>query len=492
MTIPIAISLPLLKLSEGEEEQVGRLRMKLAQFAAVNRIKSDYYEGKKKVEDLGISIPPQLRDVAVSVGWPGTVVDVLDELLTFVGWDDDGQKLGLDEVFRDNRLKVEASRAHLDALVYGTSFVSVGRGGAGEPEVLITAESTESCTAIWDHRARRVKAALSHTRDETGAVAMETLYLPDETVMFERVRGQLDVVNRDPHRLGRVPVVQFFNRDRASDVTGRSEITKPVIYYTDAALRTFLGMEVNREYYTSPQRYALGAEPETFGMSEDNSAEENTRAGWSAAMGRLNVVPMQEDANGDPVKPEMGQFNPTPPTPYIDQIKAYTQAISSETGIPASFLGFVTENPPSDGSIDNLKSRLNARAERRQDSFGLSWDDVGLISLMVRDGVKSVDRDTASSIAATWRPVTTPTRAAMADEATKLISTEVLSPDSSITWNRIGLSQQEQKQRRRELDAGRNRQTVVDLVAGLRSASAAAPADPQVDQLSDRTVAVPE
>ncbi|WP_202876790.1 hypothetical protein, partial [Mannheimia haemolytica] len=85
------------------------------------------------------------------------------------------------------------------------------------------------------------------------------------------------------------------------------------------------------------------------GMSAENSREENVRAGWATAMGRLNVVPAQEDADGNPVKVEMGQYAPAPPTPYVDQIKAYTQAISSETGIPASMLGFVTENPPSDG-----------------------------------------------------------------------------------------------------------------------------------------------
>ena len=44
------------------------------------------------------------------------------------------------------------------------------------------------------------------------------------------------------------------NRMRASDVSGRSEITPAVRYYTEAAVRTLTGMEVHREVYQAPQR----------------------------------------------------------------------------------------------------------------------------------------------------------------------------------------------------------------------------------------------
>lgn len=450
----VAVALPSLKLSESERDTAKALRLQLARVARINKLKSDYYEGKKIVEDLGISIPPQLTDIGVAVGVPGTVVDVIDELLTLLGWDEGEDDLGLRQVFRENHLQVEAGRAHLDALIYGTSFVSVGKGASGEPGVLVTAESTESCTAEWDYRSRRVRSALSQTRDKNGQVDLETLYLPNETILFKRVRGDLVVADRQPHKLGRVPVVRFFNRDRASDLTGRSEITKPLMYYTDAMLRTLLGMEVNREFYISPQRYALGAEPETFGMSDSNTPEENRMAGWSSAMGRLNVVPMQEDNEGAPVKPEMGQFNPTSPAPFIDQVRAYTQLVSSETGIPASMLGFVTENPPSDGAIDNLKSRLNARVERRQDSFGLGWAEVARLAVMIRDRGEMPD---SFDVEADWRPVTTPTRAALADESVKLVGADILPRDSAVTLDRLQISKRDQEQlaRDRRRSAGR-------------------------------------
>jgi hypothetical protein len=196
------------------------LRAQLLAVSTKNQIKSDLYETKRKAEDLGIAAPDGLPELVNAVlGWPGTVVDVLEERLDWLGWS--GENQALDEIFEDNHLNVESSQGHIDALVYGCGFVTVGRGGPGEPAVLVSVESTESCTVEWDYRLRRAKSGLSQTRDRNGTVVMETLYLPDETISFKRVLGRMVVTTRDPHKLGRVPVARLVNRQRASDVDGR-------------------------------------------------------------------------------------------------------------------------------------------------------------------------------------------------------------------------------------------------------------------------------
>lgn len=459
---PVAVALPTLSLSRTEDEKVTALRHKLQRVALHNVEKSELYEGKRSAEDLGISAPEGLPELVQAViGWPGTVVDVLEERLEFRGWTgSDG--LDLDVVYRDNQMGVESGRGHLDALVYGVGFVTVGRGGPGEPEVLVSVESTESCTVEWDYRLRRAKMGLSQTRDENGVVVMETLYLPDETILFENVRGELKVVNRDRHNLGRVPVARMLNRDRASDVSGRSEITRPVVYLTDAAIRTLCGMEINREFYTSPKWTALNADPEVFGLSEDQSDTENRKAGWKATSGHMNVVPPQEDVNGNPVEVKLHEFRPAPPTPYIEQIRSYSQLLAAESGIPAPYLGFVTDNPSSADSIRQQEYRLVKRAERRQMSFGAAWLEVAYLSLLLKGGV---DPDQFRQVGVSWRDASTPTRAAAADEAQKLIASGVLLPDSSVTYDRIGLSQQEQQQ----LEVDRRRSMVSNVVNMLRT-----------------------
>jgi len=462
VTNPVAVALPTLRLSGSEEDSVSWLRARLRRVAVQNTRKSHLYEGKLRAYDLGIAAPKGLPDLINAVcGWPGVVVDVLEERLDFRGWTsiDD---FGLMDVFRDNELGIDAARGHLDGLIYGCGFVTVGTGDVGEPDVLVSVESTETCTTRWDYRLRRASSALRQTRDERGVVVAETLYLPNETIMFEVVRGALSVVDRDHHGLGRVPVARLLNRDRASDRHGRSEITRSVEYLTAAAVRTLCGMEINREYYTSPKWTVLNALPEVFGMDEDKSADENSRAGFSATQGRLNVVPPQVDENGDPVSPILHEFRPAPPTPYIEQIKAYSQLLAAESGIPAPYLGFVTDNPSSADAIRQQEYRLVKRAERRQASFGQAWLEVARLVLMMRG---EFDQSTFRTVGVSWRDAATPTRAAAADEAAKLIGAGVLPADSSVTWDRIGLTPLEQQQ----LAADRQRSTVADLVQSLRA-----------------------
>lgn len=483
----VAVALPTLKLSADEQAAVSAMRARLSKVSKHNHRRSSMYEGRfdELAHDLGISAPkglPQL--VNAVIGWPGIVVDVLEERLEFRGWI--GDDSDLNAVVRDNQLNAEAGRGHLDALIYGCGFVTVGRGvpANGEPDVLVAVESAESCTVEWDYRARRAKAGLSKTVGEYGETVMETLYLPNETVRFEPSPHGMVVVDRDDHRLGRVPVARLLNRERPAERWGRSEITRAVAYLTVAAIRTAVGMEVNREFYTSPKWTVVNVEPAVFGMSDDADEKANKAAGWSATSGHMNVIPPQVDEFGNPVTPHLHEFRPSSPAPYIDQLRAYSQLLAAETGIPVPYLGFEPSNQSSADSIRQQEYRLVKRAERRQLSLGLAWREVAYLSMLLRDG--SVDPAVFRQVSVDWRDASTPTRAAAADEAAKLIGAGVLPADSRVTLDRIGLSVQEQE----ELARDRQRSTVTDLVAGLRSASVAAQSDSQVAGLAGRTVAV--
>ena len=221
-------------------------------------------------------------------------------------------------------------------------------------------------------------------------------------------------------------------------------------------------MEVNREFYTRPKWTALNADPEIFGMSANNSAAENRRKGWSATQGRLNVIPVQEGPDGEPVEVKLHEFRPAPPTPYIEQIKCYSQMLSAETGIPSPYLGFVTDNPSSADAIRQEEYRLVKRAERRQTSFGAGWMEVGRLTLMLR---QEYDPDESRKVSTKWRDAATPTRAATADETTKYIAAGVLPADSKVTLDRIGFTDVEQRQ----LEKDRRRSLVAQLVENARN-----------------------
>lgn len=452
MTLPapttVAISLPTLKLSADESRLLARLRDKLAKAQKANAVKRAYYEGTHKARDLGIAIPPSLSDLTAHVGFAGTVVDVLAERLHWNGWAvTETDALGLDSVYAQNALDVEQNRAVLDALICGAGFIVVGAGdpSRNEPDVLVTAESSSRATAVLDDRTRVAAAALVATVDDTGRTTGETLYLPDETIRIAPGPGDLSTVaDREEHKLGLVPVAVLANRERASDPHGRSEITPAIRYYTDATARTLLAAEVNREFYTSPQRYGVGIDPQVYGIDPEAPEWERRRKGWDISMGRMNLVPRDEDGQ----LPVLGQFTPSPPTPYIDQIRFYAQLVAAEAGIPAPYLGFATDNPASADAIRAGETRLVKRAQARQRAFGKSWSHVARIAMKIRDG--SVDETKLAQLSVDWADAASPTPAADVDEAVKLVQAGILAPDSPVTHRWLGLSPQDQLQAARD------------------------------------------
>ena len=117
-----AITLPSLKLSEAERDSAALLRRQLQRVALKNKFKADLYEGKHTAEDLGISAPAGLPGLIEAViGWPGTVVDVLEERLEFQGWTgvDD---LKLQDVMIDNDLADHLATTARDCVRAKTGF----------------------------------------------------------------------------------------------------------------------------------------------------------------------------------------------------------------------------------------------------------------------------------------------------------------------------------------------------------------------------------
>jgi hypothetical protein len=446
-------------LSLSELTVIEKLYKKIQYHAPTNLERERYFTGRNRLKDMKISIPPQLTSVEAVVGWPGTAVQVLEERLDlegFIGPD----TLGIEDIFRANDLDSESSLAHTDALIFGVGFAIVGKGLEGEADPLITVESPKRMTALYDLRLRRVTAALAislEDENEIYSTVYGSLYLPDRTISVVMNDGRWTELDRDEHNLGRTPVVRLVNQPRSSDTDGRSEITRAVRYYTDGAMRTLLGAEVAREFYSAPQRYALGANEDTFQDSDGNPLNP-----WSVIQGRMLALPYNEESG---VMPQVGQFQANSTQPYFEQIKALAQMLAAETAIPPSYLGFQTDNPASADAIRQMEARLVKRAERRQRQFGRAWSEVARLSLLVRDGEIPAE---AAEIRPVWRDASTPTRAAAADEAVKLISAGVFLPDSEITYNRIGLSDSDKQVLQQEKTAVR----ATDLLTNLLQAPA--------------------
>ncbi|WP_165242115.1 phage portal protein [Corynebacterium lizhenjunii] len=444
------------------KDLAGQLGVQLARYRAKNDLRWRYYNGKAGVKNMGIAVPESLVNVESVVGWPEIVVDALAERIEWGGWRSGGDIDALHVVFAQNQLDVEVSKAILDALVTGVGFLAVSQGdvAAGEQQIIVDAVPATQATYVWDERRNRMAAGLVVSADESGK-QYRTLYLPDETITLD---GEV-VVSRVVHNRGRCGLVALPNRARSGSARGRSEITPAIRYYTDHGVRTILGMEYNREFYTTPQRYLTNVSPEQLGASEDPDAQEILELGWKVAMNKALIIPPGDPDDGE-ANPAAGQFNAASPAPYIDELRMLAQLVSAQSGVPAAYLGFTSDNPASADAIRAAESRLVKRAEMRQVSFGKALvNDLAYVCLSILDGVPP-SPEVMAGVSSVWREASTPTLAATMDAMVKAVAAKIMPEHSEVVWDMLNFTEAQKVIMRRELAHQQARERVAALAAG--------------------------
>lgn len=470
-------------LSPDELAILGTIKSRIDQAQSYNHGRRAYYEASKSVDDLGIAVPPALAQAKMALGWPGMVVDALDERLdvrglTIPGADQDSS--GVKEIFTDNELDITWQEGHIEALIQGVAFetTSLGDTSQGEPEALITVESPRHMSGIWNPRRRALDAAAAVVPNDEGEPVAATLFLRDQTVKLDRdpLTKKWVVSDRQVHDIGRVMVRRLVNRSWTSRQWGRSEITRPIIAATDMAMRTLLGAEIAREFYGAPQRVIMGADERQF-----KDAAGNPSKAWRSYMGRFLSLPRDTETD---LVPDIKQLDAASPTPFIDLIKMYGQLVSGEAALPPTYLGFVTENPASADQIRAVEARHVKRAERRQRTFGAAHRGALIDAVMLRDGLTEPPEE-LRDLAINWVDAATPTLAATTDATVKLVSGGILPATSDVTLEGIGLNETQIAQIREDRRADESRTA---LLARVAPAAAQAKTDPEVRALTDRRI----
>jgi hypothetical protein len=468
----VTLSIPelsLLTLSDDELALINMLRADMMRDRYALLMRDAYFNGEQLIRDLGISIPPQLKGLHTVIGWPRVGVESLEERLDLEAfrWADGSDSSELAEIADANDLFDESSLAHLDSLVYGREYLAVGSGDCGEDcPPLISVESPLDMTLMWDARLRMGTAALRECQAdgfvESGPEErMIVLYLPDQTITaLPSPSGGWEVVDRDIHNLGVVPVVRLANRQRTADRVGKSEITPEVMSITDAACRRLMGMEVAAEFFGAPQRYILGASESAF-----QDAEGNAKSAWETYIGRVLALERDEDGN----VPDVGQFAAHDPTGMTRIIDLYARIMSSQFGLPPHMLGYTTDNPASADAIRSTEAKLVKRSERRIRRYGAAWQQAMRLALWVRDGEPP---EKTRRIETVWRNPATPTVAAQVDATVKLVQAGVLPADSDVTLEMAGFTETQRQRIRADRRRGVGRagsSALMDRLAELGS-----------------------
>lgn len=449
MPTAVVATLPTLQLSEEEAHAASWLATRLFDQRPYLELHGLYYDGMQKMQDLGIAIPPSLRRLRTVIGWPRVGIDALSnrcrvEGFRYPGTTDTDEDLW--DIWQSNNLDGEAQLAHLDALIYGRCYIAVGPGDdttGGQP--LITAESPMNMTALWDSRMRRVTSAFQlyldtdFTSDMYGQ-EVAALYLPNTTIIMGRAATttgaiqKWDIVTRDTHNLGRVPVSRMVNRARLMKPDGMSEITAEWMNTTDSANRTLLGMEVGREFFSAPRRYILGASEEAF-QKADGSAV----TAWETYLNKVWAIERDPEGN----VPTVGEFKVGDPAVFTKIIDTYAKIMSGEMGVPPHFLGVYSDgNPASADAIRSGYEELTIRATNKHIQFGDAWEEAMRMALLIRDGSMPSG---AHRMETDWMDPSPKTPASTAQAIFQQVEAGCIPAYSDVTLKHLGYSAMERQ-----------------------------------------------
>lgn len=352
----------------------------------------EFYEMKHKAEDMEISTPPQLKWRMMSaLGWCEKAVDSLSDRLVFGGFKDDAYNLT--EIYQLNNQDVLVDSAILGALICSCSFIYITQDENGEP--LMRTIDAGRATGIIDSTTNMLKEGYAILEiDDKGKPLVEAHLLPHQTDVYEDGKFVRSFRHPAPYPL-LVPVIY---RPDAKRPFGHSRISRACMDYQDSAARTIKRSEISAEFYSYPQKYVLGMDPDAEQMEK-----------WKATMSAM--LRIDKDDDGD--KPTVGQFQQQSMTPHLDQIKVFAGMFAGETGLTLDDLGFPSQNPSSSEAIKASHESLRLTARKAQRDFGVGFLNAGYLAACLRDGV-DYKRNQLYETTVRWMPIFEPDLSSLA------------------------------------------------------------------------------
>lgn len=459
-------------LTAAEQDLYRRLLRRLLEKRGRNRLRSKYYDGRNELKDIGYSLPPVAKDIEIVVGWPEKAVEALANRVVLDGVTmQDGSDLSrkVADLLDENDLRNTATSAHADALVHSCSFIAAlsGDTSIGEPEAIIQEFSADNATGIWDKRRHGLSDALLVDVSDDGK-SVQSIFLMDyeHTVVIVPAGPGYQVYDRTPNT-GRIPCELLAYKPDAKRPFGRSRISRTVMSLTDSAVRTFLRSEMQAELYSVPPRYFLGVEPELFRDENDNEIPT-----WKLMMDHILAIPKDKDGE----KPEVGQFPQYSFEPHSAQLRQTASMFAAATSMPPDMMGVLNDNPSSAEAIDKAQKELCLAAEQCQSWFGPAWERI------IGRAQKLAGPDgSVQAVACQWRNPSTPSRAAAADAAVKLVQAGILPADSDVTYDMLDLSDRQRRTLRKEQRAARAQGNIDQLRARMNTEAAGGSEQPETE-----------
>lgn len=344
-----------------------------------------YYEMKNGVKYFRTIIPAEFMWMAETLGWCGKAVDALADRLSFREFKNDNFELN--SILAMNNGDILPDSAMLSALISSCCFVYISEDVNGYPRLQVI--DGGNATGVADPITGLLTegyAVLS--RDKNGSPELEAYFVAGRTEFY---RGS-QLIRVDTHHAPYPLLVPIIYRQDAMRPFGHSRISRACMNLMQGALRTLLRSEVSAEFYSFPQRYITGLDPDAEEMDK-----------WKATISSLLTFTKNEDGG----ETKLGQFTQQSMSPYTEQLRTFAALFAGETGLTLDDLGFVTDNPSSADAIKASHENLRLLARKAQKTFGSGLLNVGFLAACVRDNL-TYNRQQFYLTKAAWDPVFEP------------------------------------------------------------------------------------
>lgn len=337
---------------------IERLEDEYARHAGHNSMLRDYYDGKVKASDYGVTAD---IDNDQTCHWPEKAVDALAERINLESLAIDGGDVdALDDIVKRNNL-VSNYNLHLPVkLLYGCMAATITKDKNGHARVRFHSAETFTALPSPDFTDGVVAGGIAIARREitqwSGGKQVPTvvnLYTPYNIGEFRQVDSAewTYSAGRVPEEL---PMLYVFAHKPIGTLApfGKTRITRFVRTLTQDAIRCMWHMQVSGAFYSMAKLYMTGLTDDQFDAVMENKSKYQ--------LSRLLALTVGADGQS----PNVGQLSGNSPQPFIEELMALAKQFSGETSVPLNSLGIVQDNPSSAEAIQAAREDICLVANR--------------------------------------------------------------------------------------------------------------------------------
>lgn len=451
----------VLGLTSEEQRQLEALADVYRYHQCRNSIKDKYYEGHVTLNDvnLGIALPPGLKNMEVGCNWGQKAVDALASRSMFDGFVGSGEAADTAaRLVEKNRLLDQYAKACRDELKYGCVFATLSADSTLGCRIRF--HSPAASAALWSGEKGRIDcgmAIIDTVPDEkykdTWRPHIVNLYTDEAVIVLTEANGKW-YAERHDSKMGRPLMEPLIWNATTGKPFGRSRLKRAVRALIDDYIRIVANATIALEFDTTPQKYLLGLTDEQYDAVISDK--------FKQYVGSLLASTTNPETGENP---EFGQLAQGSLQPHVDKMRMTATQFSAATGLTITDVGIINDaNPTSSDAILAQSQTLVLMAQQLNTGNGDALKTIiQMAQAIVRDVSLQELTDEERDVMAHFRNPAMPSVAVTADAAIKIASVRQEFASTDTFLEMIGFDQADIRRIKAQEQRVRGQKLIVEV-----------------------------